>query len=135
MTTSFENDNDVIVYGLEKIITFARQRGFIFAAQAVWWLASIIGLEQGLIVHIDNLQSQEDKAIRQQTEVLQENQLPLESEVPLCQGHPERTQQILTAQEVSPVPRDLAEDQRLDKVLKIAEIAIEESQRARNTWQ
>jgi hypothetical protein len=55
MTISFENDNDVIVYTLEKIIAFARNNQYIFLAQSVWWISSIIGLQQELIVHIDNI--------------------------------------------------------------------------------
>jgi len=56
MTITFESDNDIIVYALEKIIAYARRTQQIFVAQCVWWLASIIGLDKGLIVHIDNLQ-------------------------------------------------------------------------------
>jgi len=55
MTINFENDNDVIVYALEKIIAYARSTQQIFVAQCVWWLASIIGLDKGLTIHIDNL--------------------------------------------------------------------------------
>ena len=55
MTLSFENDNDVIVYALEKIILFARRFQHIFAAQCVWWIASIIGVEPELVKHIDKL--------------------------------------------------------------------------------
>jgi len=60
MTITFENDNDVIVYAFEKVIADARRTHQIFVAQFVWWLAAIIGLEQGLISHIDNLQLQEN---------------------------------------------------------------------------
>jgi len=56
MTIIFHNESDVIVYGLEKILSFARKNQQIFVAQCVWWLASVIGLEQGLTNHIDNLQ-------------------------------------------------------------------------------
>jgi len=58
MTVTFENDNNIIVYALEKIISYARYNKYIFVAQCVWWLSNIIGLEQGLLNHIDNLQSQ-----------------------------------------------------------------------------
>jgi len=67
MTITFDNDNEVIVYALEKIITYARQHQYIFVAHSVWWLASIIGLEQGLIIHIDNLKSRSDIALRDDT--------------------------------------------------------------------
>jgi len=55
MTTTFENDNDIIVYALEKIISFARDNEYIFLAQSVWWISSIISLQQGLVVYIDKL--------------------------------------------------------------------------------
>jgi len=55
MTITFENENDVIVYALEKIISYAREHQYIFVAQSVWWIASVIGLTEGLGMHIDNL--------------------------------------------------------------------------------
>jgi len=55
MSITFENDNDVIVYALEKIILYARNNQHIFLAQSVWWIFSILGLQQGLVVHIDHL--------------------------------------------------------------------------------
>jgi hypothetical protein len=55
MTVTFENDNDVIVYALEKVILHTRRTQQIFMAQCVWWLAGIIGLEEDLIIHIDKL--------------------------------------------------------------------------------
>jgi hypothetical protein len=64
MTISFENDNDIIVYSLEKIISYAKDNQYIFLAQSVWWISSIIGLQQGLIVHIDNLKERTDIALR-----------------------------------------------------------------------
>jgi len=69
MTLTFENDNDVIVYALEKIISYARKNQYIFVAQSVWWIASVIGLTDGLVTHIDNL--------RKRFEALQ---APLEAE-------------------------------------------------------
>jgi len=67
MTITIENNNNVIAYSLEKIITYARQHQNIFVALSVWWLASIIGLEQGVIIHIDNLKSRLDIALREDT--------------------------------------------------------------------
>jgi hypothetical protein len=57
MTITFENGNDVIVYGLEKFISYARDNQYIFLAQSVWWISSVIGLEQGLIRHIDTIEA------------------------------------------------------------------------------
>jgi hypothetical protein len=56
MTISFNNEKDVIVYALEKIISYARENQYIFLAQSVWWISSIIGLQEELVIHIDNLE-------------------------------------------------------------------------------
>jgi len=55
MTIIFEDENDVVVHALDKIICYARQNQYILVAQSVWWIASIIGLTDGLIMHVDNL--------------------------------------------------------------------------------
>jgi hypothetical protein len=57
MTITFENDNNIIVYALEKILFYARISQQIFVAQCVWWLASIIDLQQGLITNVENIRS------------------------------------------------------------------------------
>jgi hypothetical protein len=57
MTINFESNNDVIVYTLERIIAFARDNQYIFLAQSVWWISSILELQQGLAIHIDNLKA------------------------------------------------------------------------------
>jgi hypothetical protein len=46
MTITFESDNNIIVYTIDKVIDFTRSKSYIFAAQFVWWLSSIIGAEQ-----------------------------------------------------------------------------------------
>jgi len=56
MTITFENNNDVIVYALEMVISHARRTQEIFAAQWVWWQSSIIRIEQGLVDYIDSIQ-------------------------------------------------------------------------------
>jgi hypothetical protein len=43
MAITFDNNKDVIIYALQKIISYARNNQYIFVAQHVWWLASIIG--------------------------------------------------------------------------------------------
>jgi hypothetical protein len=57
MTITFENENDVMIYGLEKVVSHTRRTQQIVVAQCVWWLASIIGLDRGLVNYIDNIQS------------------------------------------------------------------------------
>lgn len=55
MTITFRNDNDVILYTLETIIFYTTKNLYIVVTQCVWWQLSIIRLEQGLIIHINNL--------------------------------------------------------------------------------
>jgi hypothetical protein len=64
MTITFENNNDIIVYALAIVIAHARRTQQIFMAQCVWWLASIIGLDQGLVSYIDNIQSRRNVTIK-----------------------------------------------------------------------
>ena len=56
LTITLENGNDVIVYALEKVISYSKRMKQILVAHCVWWLASVIGLEQGFIIYIDYLQ-------------------------------------------------------------------------------
>jgi len=125
MTISFENDNDVIVYPLEKIIYYARRTQQIFVAQCVWWLASIIGLEQGLTIHIDNLQKRQNILI------------PTEEETETVghQIHPDQVAQVPRGKSVSATPRDLTENQRLDRILDSAERVIQDSFQDRSCLQ
>jgi len=102
MPITFENDNDVIIYALECVISHARRTQQIFVGQCVWWLASIIGLEQGLVSHIDRLQGQENTTLQEQ--------LP-------CA--------------VSAIPWDLTEDGRIDQVLDCTERYLREAKRLR----
>jgi hypothetical protein len=60
MTITFETYNHLIVYALEKIISYARDNQSIFLAQSIWWISSIIGLKPGVITDIDNLQIRND---------------------------------------------------------------------------
>jgi len=116
MTITFDNESEVIVYALEKIISYGQRTQQIFVAQCIWWLASIIGLERGLIVHIDILRERE----RLVPEV---NQPKL--------ANPDSLRQILPERAVSSTPRDLTEDSRLDRILVSAERVVQESLRDR----
>jgi hypothetical protein len=55
MTLTFESDNEVIIYALEKIIPYAPKTQHIFVGEVVWWIASVTGLQSGLVIHIDKL--------------------------------------------------------------------------------
>jgi hypothetical protein len=112
LTLTFESENDVIVYALEKVISYARRTQQIFVAQCVWWLASIMGSEQGLVTHIDNLHG---RTIM--------NKQPCEEN--------NNSEDPVVIRAVSAIPRDLAEDQRCDRILEKVEQAIQESIRIR----
>jgi hypothetical protein len=64
MAIRIESDDNIIVYVLDKIISYAMTTKKTFVAQLVWWLTSIIGLVQGFVIYIENLVSQEDIFIR-----------------------------------------------------------------------
>jgi hypothetical protein len=88
-------------------------------AHCVWWMASVIGLEPGLKIHIDNLASRE----------------PTEQEQLPEQIVPGTVRQNSGRRSVSAVPRDLTEDQCLDLILESAEQVIQESFRERSLVQ
>jgi len=126
MAITFENDNDVIIYALEKIISYARRTQQIFVAQCIWWLASLIGLEKGLVIHIDNLNgrtvdtaellSGQDYIPKRRNATGRKSPVPEEVKVP---------------RGVSSTPRDLEEDKRTDTVLKECEEYLRDSRRLR----
>jgi len=98
MTITFKDDSDVIIYALEKIISFARERQHLFVASCIWWIASVIGLEQGLVNHIDNLR--ERKRL-----------VPLEAESK--EKDLNKVKSVIYEKAVSATSRDLAEDHRI----------------------
>ena len=147
MTITFENDNDVIVYPLEKIISYASRTQQIFVAHCVWWLASIVGLETGLVSHIDNLRTRSETTCQDtKSGSILAPEVDCDSECPVTQRgsrnehlarqvHPERILRMVSNRRVSAAPRNLTEDQRFDQVLDKVEQIMHESERARNSWQ
>jgi len=102
MMITFENDNDVIVYAFEKVIAYARRTQQIFVAQCVWWLASIMGLEQGLVIYLDNIQSRLEVAVAAEE---------LSEDTPCAEA--DRDIKInCNPRGVSTTPRDIQEDSR-----------------------
>jgi hypothetical protein len=90
MTIAFKSHKDVIIYALEKIISYARDNQYIFLAQSVWWISSIIALQEGLVIHIDNLKIRNDIGnleIRKAPQVHQD----------LLAVHPSRAAQVQTS--------------------------------------
>jgi len=102
MPVTFENDDDIIVYALERVISHARRTQHIFVAQCVWWLASVLRLEQELAFHIDRIQGHRDIDLQEQR-----------------------------SREVTPADKDLVVNQYADQVLDIAEEYLKESRRLR----
>jgi predicted solute-binding protein len=90
-TITFENDNDHIVYVLDNIISFARNHQYFFVAAWVWWLSSIIGLQNGLIKYFDNLELTTE----------QFKQLPIPIGIEKRPSHPDGATQIETTIEDS----------------------------------
>ena len=60
MTITFEHDNNVIWFALKKITSHAKDNQYMFMAQYIWWLVSIIGLQEGVIIHINNLRTRSE---------------------------------------------------------------------------
>jgi hypothetical protein len=117
MTISFENENDVVVYALEKLISYARNNNYIFLAQTVWWISSIIGLQEGLVTHIDNLRERESKNRPRKNP---KEEPPRGIQINISEGS------------ISPIPRDIQEDQRQDRVIKECEEYLKDSRRLRD---
>jgi hypothetical protein len=135
MMITFENDNDLIVNALEKVIAHARRTQQIIIAHCVWWLASIIGLEQGLTIYIDNIRKRGTTSQEFPVEIPEER---AEEEIlrpAIFPVQPSRSHQVPKAREVSSTPRDLTEDLRLDRILKSAERVIQDSFRDRTVRQ
>jgi hypothetical protein len=127
MTITFKNDNDVIVYALREITFFAMNHQYIFAAQTVWWLASIIGLQWGLVTHIDKLRTQTAVKIREVSATLQDIPEESRSNIALDHIHPDMITYIQTKRSSD------SESQGLDSVLKKAEKGFQDSERVRAT--
>jgi hypothetical protein len=55
MTKTFANKSDVIIYNLERKVSFAREKQYLFVANCAWWIAGVIGLDSGLTIHMNIL--------------------------------------------------------------------------------
>jgi len=132
MTITFENDNNVIVYALDKIISFSRNSHYIFLAQCVWWLSSIIALQQSLVTHIDNLKVQGhigEQGVSTTPKDLQEDirititTRKAEDLMPVSYRHPDR---IFRVRSSNIKGRD-SEPEVLHRVLRFTERIIQKS--------
>jgi len=154
MTITFKSNSDVIVYALEKIISFARSGRLFFVASCVWWIAGQVGLDSGLTTFIDNLEirkrtyqprevstkprditrlsSIDSKQVQLEESIIQNR---VKQDLRLPHIHPERVEKILGIRSVAAAPGDLTEDQRLDRILDSAEKVIQDSYQARGQLQ
>jgi len=121
MTLTFESDNDVIVYVLETIISYARKNRYIFVAQSIWWIASDTGLTEGLVSHIDNLRIRSEVPVGEFNRLSASSELPFGKEVVLPKRFDKKPPVDITRTElqkeycdkvVSREPRDTQEETR-----------------------
>jgi len=94
MTITFENENNIIIYALEMIISFARENQDIFVAQCARWMSSIIGLQQGLVNHIDNLKILSNIEVRERSITTQDSSEQSRVGNTLSHIHPGRAVQL-----------------------------------------
>jgi hypothetical protein len=104
-------------------VSYARRKQQAFLAQCIWWLASIIGLERGLINHIDNLNSRIESTVipGEEIRVSLEEKAPDEAAASSPQDSPEPT-----------VSREKQENYRKNKILKECEEYLKDSRRLRD---
>jgi hypothetical protein len=76
MTLTFKDNSDIIVYAIEKILSFAREQQYLFVANCVWWIAGIIGLDTGLATHIDTLRKRKSVILPGNCETIIQNLVP-----------------------------------------------------------
>jgi hypothetical protein len=56
MTYTFNTEREVIIFALERIISYAKEYNYYFVANSTWWIASIKGLDKELRNYIDVLE-------------------------------------------------------------------------------
>jgi hypothetical protein len=125
MTVTFENDNDIIMYALETVISHARRTQQIFVANCVWWLGSIIGLEDALVDYIHKLHGRTTVRKEHTTKEVSDHEVRITLKLQDSRIQPDKRKSI------SPVPRDIQEDLRRDQVLIECEEYLKDSRRLR----
>jgi len=139
MTITFGNDNDVIVYAFKKIISLATNNHYIFLAQSIWWILSLIGLQQGLVIDIDNLKERSEIILREAVPQAKNTDHDIDTNhyqtTVLVTPRDIQEDSRVHNESASTIFRDPKNDKRADQILDRAERFIENSERARNTWQ
>jgi len=54
MSITFDNEADIIVWTLAKVLVIVEQRQYLFTAQCIWWIAALVPLDPALRYIIDN---------------------------------------------------------------------------------
>jgi len=106
MPITFENERDVIIFAFEKVISYAKTTQQIFVAHCVWWLASLIRLQQGLINYINLIEGRRNTL---------------------------GSYQQISEQEVSSTSSDFQADKRNQRILDQADQFVKQSKVSRNT--
>ena len=141
MTITFQNNNDVIDYALEKILSYARNNQYIFLARSVWWISSIIRLQQGLIIHIDNLKNRSKTTVTIVPIVREASAIPRDAQeksrtiVDLQHIHPDRVSQVEgVIDDISNLDLRNSEGSRVSQLLEWTEQFIQSSQKKRKDY-
>jgi len=107
MTITFDNDSDAIIYALEKIISYARDNRYIFLAQSIWWISSIIGLQQGLVNYIYTLRVRSEVPPQETKESPEDREALSQTKDKISRSNTGQYDR-----EISATPRDIQEESR-----------------------
>ena len=58
MTIIFDNDINIIIYALERLSALCWEIHYCYAAQCIWWISALAGLQNCLVDYIEIQQSQ-----------------------------------------------------------------------------
>jgi hypothetical protein len=119
MTITFQYDNDIIVYALEKVISFTTDNQPISLAWFVWSIAAVVGLQSDFVNYIDNFDERARKRIS--------GNKPSTSNV-----HSGRDSLGLYDREMPITRSDLVEDQSADRIIHRGERFIDKSENTRD---
>jgi len=134
MNITFKNDNDIIVYPLAKIISSAEGNQYLCLAQSVWWISSIIGLQQGLITHFDNLRIRLEigQSNRQVSVMPRDIQEESRSNINQQHIHPDRISRVQDmSNDISNLDRDTLGEELLFQIGKSSKRFVQKSRKPR----
>jgi hypothetical protein len=148
MTVTFQDDNSIVIYALGKILCFARQNQYIFVADCIWWIAALVGINEGQASYIDSLHHQRHIEVPEVFGSLHDSQCDLiyESTKSVHERRPSPEVSYVhldsvpniqaTNSDVSDLELDNSEEKREDSILASAIQFIHLSWKQRNAlWQ